>query len=221
MRADQRRSGPPGEDRWWDPVDQALAEQSLLDVRSLGRGWRPVRMVNNAERLEPFGHDPHSARVEEARQARRPTALDEGQAWRHRDAGTLAVVRSEVYADEAPGAAEAHRAAWREHAEAVLDATWRERWRERDREPAWIEARWRGRAEPPHLDDRCDWLQVEDHTPAIAGADVGAGTVLVYEHLTVWAGRRQVTVVVRHEVGLDLDDVVERSAAAVLGRIAR
>ena len=46
------------------PADQALAEADVLTTRSLGRGWRPVPMVNNAERLRPFGDDAASIAVE-------------------------------------------------------------------------------------------------------------------------------------------------------------
>jgi hypothetical protein len=188
-----------------------------------------MAMVNNAERIRPFGDDPASESVESARSARTVTGLDEGRAWRHRDSGSLVVLRSEVYADEAPGAADAHRRAWHEHGERALDATWRQRWRERDREPGWIEARWvrhgggAGRPDGPPLDPWCDWLRIEDHTPppsrrSADGGD-GAGVVTVYEHVTVWAPRRQVTVVLRHDVGLDLDDVVVRCAAEVGRRL--
>jgi hypothetical protein len=206
------------------PADQALAEADVLTTRSLGRGWRPVPMVNNAERLRPFGDDAASIAVEAARVRRGPTGLDEGRAWRHRDAGTLLVVRAEVYADAEPGVAASHRAAWHEHAPAALAETWRQRWRERDRIPGWIEARWQGVR--PLVDDHgvpvdgCDWLRVEDHTGAVDPAlrvDPEAA-VAVYEHLTVWAGRRQVTVVVRHQLGLDLDDVVDRCAREIGSR---
>lgn len=187
-------------------------------------------MVNNVERARSLGSDPASERIEAARALRRLTGLDEGRAWRHRDAGSLVVVRSEIYADDDPGAAAAHRAAWTADAEGALDATWRERWRERDRDPAWIEARWvrpdpvTGDDEPPGPDrpDRpdlgpaCDWLRIEDHTTAVGAVRRGRpAPVTVYEHLTLWGGRRQVTVVVRHDIGLDLDDVVARCAAAV------
>lgn len=203
---------------WWEPADQARAAAEVVTTRSLGRGWRPMVMVNNTERMQPFGTDPASAAVEDARRRRRPTGLDEGRAWRHRDAGTLLVVRSEVYADEEPGAAERHRTAWRDHAEPALEATWRERWHERDQTPGWVEARWVDPEDGVALDDRCDWVRIEDHTDAVATVRrPGApDTVVVYEHLTVWSGRQQVTAVVRHLVGLDLDDVVERCAAEIL-----
>jgi len=196
-----------------------VAEAELLDRHTLGKGWRPAHMVNNAERARPLGDDPDSDAVESARSARQLTGLDEGRAWRHRDGG-LVVLRSEVYADEADGSASAHRSAWLEHAERALGATWRERWRERDREPGWIEARWMGSVDAPILGNRCDWLRIEDHTASAGAARSGGdGAVTVYEHVTVWLGRRQATVVIRHDVGLDLDDVVERCAAEVERRL--
>ena len=191
-------------------------------------------MVNNVERAEPFGDDDASAAIEAARVARVLTGLDEGRAWHHGDAGSLIVIRSEVYVDPTPGVADDHRAAWHQHAEPALDATWRERWRERDQEPGWVEARWVRSVdtEPgsssspvgPDLGEACDWLRIEDHTvPAVEAApprsDGGPPSVTVYEHVTVWAPRRQVTVVVRHDIGLDLDDVVARCAAEVTSRL--
>lgn len=199
----------------------------MLTAKVLGRGWRPMVMVNNEERRAPLGDDPASSAVEEVRQRREPTGLDEGRAWRHRSTGSLVVVRAEVFADRDPTAADAHREAWRRHGEAALDATWRQRWRERDREPGWIEARWvdpssapdgpedepPGEPGPPAVDH----LRVEDHT---AEATSGTpGSVVVYEHLTVWHERRQVTVVVRHPLGLDLDDLVGRAAEHVADRL--
>lgn len=183
-------------------------------------------MVNNVERSQPFGDDPDSAVIEAARVARVLTGLDEGRAWRHRDAGSLVVIRSEVYADEGDDLANAHRSAWRGHAERALDATWRERWRERDQEPGWIEARWvladdaggEGGPRAPALEPGCDWVRIEDHTSARHSSRGADGEVTVYEHLTVWGPRRQVTVVVRHDVGLDLDDVVVRCATEVVRR---
>lgn len=210
----------------------------------MGKGWRPTQMINNAERTRPLGDDPASDAVEEDRAARVLTGLDEGRAWRHRDGG-LVVVRSEVYADEVPGAAASHRAAWHEHAERSLDATWRERWRERDREPGWVEARWMWSGDDPAigraarcgggmhhgseiassaatLSAACDWVRIEDHTAAAGAArSAGDGAVTVYEHVTVWRGRRQVTVVIRHDVGLDVDDLVVRCAHEVERRLER
>lgn len=265
----QRRSGPPDEERWWRPLDQGLAETELLDRRAVGKGWRPAVMVNNVERARPLGEDDASAAIDAARVARVLTGLDEGRAWHHRDAGSLIVLRSEVYADEENGLAEAHRSAWHRHAERSLDATWRERWRERDQEPGWIEARWvraagersgppgptgsgadgpvrhdggsgpaldgpasanvgsgtsRTSSGPtgPYLGDACDWLRIEDHTvPSgpVPRRDQERPSVTVYEHVTVWAPRRQVTVVVRHDVGLDLDDVVANCATEVARRV--
>ena len=225
----KRRSGPVGESRWWDLTDQRIAEEPLLDAGLLGRGWRPAPMVNNSERLAPFGDDPASIAVQACRQARRPTALDEGRAWRNAKAKALVVVRSELFADERDDVAGAHRVAWHEHGEAALDATWRQRWRERDFEPAWIEAR----RLHPHQDaaevdlgHNIDWLRIEDHTTAVGRASRQApgegagGDVTIYEHLTAWVLRRHVTVVIRHPQGMDLDDVVERVAVELNARLA-
>lgn len=219
--------GPDG----WDPADQRLAAATVLTARDLGRGWIAIPMVNNEARREPFGHDEASRTLEAVRQRRRPTGLHEGRAFRHRDSGALCVVRSEVFADAAPAVGEdepvaVHRGAWATLAEAALDATWRERWRERDRQPAWIETRWVQRP-----DDRAgpltaspgvalDWLRIEDHTPPVEHTHPGGpGEVTVYDYLTVWAGRRQVTVVIRHPLGLDLDDAVVGAAGRVTDRL--
>jgi hypothetical protein len=215
----RRRSGPPGEHQWWVPSDQASAEREVLTRKDLGRGWIPASMVNNVERLRPLGHGPASDVVEQARVSRHPTGLDEGRAWRHRDAGTLLVLRTDVYADDKPGVADAHRGAWGTHGPAALEETWRDRWRERGSEPGWIEAR---RVEAsaqgggPEAMMGWDWVRVEDHTAASDPARRNDPTaVVVYEYLTIWDGRRQVTAVIRHQLGLDLDEVVWRCRAAL------
>lgn len=218
----RRRRGPAGEERWWDADDQVLAERVLLAAADLGRGWREVPMLNNAERLDPLGEDPASEAVRAERRRRRLTALDEGRAWRHRDQG-LAVLRSEVFADadDAP-----HRACWQRSGEAALDATWRQRWRERDRTPGWIEARLVPPAERPDplhafvdaepqgVAAAVDWFRIEDHTDTS-----GDGAVTVYEHLTVWRGRCHAVLTVRHDLGLDLDDVTAAAAATIFVRL--
>src|SRR5690606_31406324 len=145
-----------------------------------GRGWIPALMINNAERLDPYGTDPASVELRRVRGSLVPTALDEGRAWRRRSDSALAVLRVEAFASDAAPL----RSAWTEHGERCLDAVWRERWLERDREPGWIEARWRGAEQRP---DRLrsgspvesaattdvDWLTIEDHTGA-AEADAVA-----------------------------------------------
>ena len=212
-----RRSGPAGEERWWDPADQEAAERPLLQPRDLGRGWQTAPMWNNAERWDPHGDDPASAVIRAARDQRRLTALDEGAAWRRFRDGTLLVARVEVFADAEAGSA--HRQAWQEHAERSLDAVWRARWRERGREPGWIEARWRADVDRPDqlrpdspvaspAAAALDWVTIEDHT----GVD-DAGELTAYEHLTLWAGRGLVTLTLRHRHGDDADEVV---AAAVV-----
>lgn len=206
--ARERRRGLVGEAPWWDPFDQAWAEDLVLPRRSLGRGWLEVAMVNNAERPDPLA-GAAAAAVLAARAERGVVALDEGRAWRRRRDGVLAVLRVEVYASADD---RTHRSAWRQTGDAALEETWRERWLERGRQPGWVEARWvpasggSGSVDP----GRVDWLHLEDHTEA---ADHDA--VMAYEHLVVWLGRAQATLTIRHVDGLDLDDVVA-SAAGVL-----
>ena len=214
---EQRRSGPVHEEVWWDPADQALAERALLDRRRLGRGWLSEPMLNNSERRHPFGDEPAAVRLTKVRAGRRPTALDEGQAWRHRDRSALLVLRCDVYAD--PDVT-SHRTAWQTDGEAVLEAIWRARWRERDREPGWVEARVvpvpdRPETLPGATMDALDWFRVEDHT-----APGGDRAVAVYEHLTVWSGRIQVTATIRHTLGLDLDDMSAHVANEIVRRLA-
>lgn len=199
-----------------------MAELPLFDRRDLGRDWAPAPMVNNRERLDPWAPDPASDPIRAARERRRLTGLDEGRAWRRRDGGGLAVVRTELYAD--PDDRE-HRDAWRAGAESALDATWRARWRERDQAPGWIEARWVREADRPGplralgpgasgWAGAVDWLRIEDHTDP-----TGQGRVTVYEHLTLWHGRAQVTLTLRHPLGLDLDPVAAAIAVTALDRL--
>ena len=169
--AARRRTGPPGEEHWWDDGDQAFVEEPLLTTRDLGRGWQTVPMPNNAERLDPYGDDPHSTALRAERDKRRLTALDEGAAWRQRKERVLVVPRVEAFA----GADDrTHRAAWRMLGPACLDAVWRERWRDRQVAPGWIEARWKSDEEisvvGPTGEEgagalgQIDWITVEDHT---------------------------------------------------------
>lgn len=221
--AARRRSGPAGEDRWWDPADQAVAESRLLRPADLGRGWSRAAMVNNAERLDPFGDDEASAVVREVVGRRRRTALHEGEAWRRRRDGVLCVLRVEVFDAGSDGGgpdagAAAHRRSWEEHGTASLDATWRQRWRERDREPGWIEARRRpvgDGADEVATPEDVTWLVVEDQTGVHDG-----GAVTIYEHLTIWAGRAVATLTLRHDLGVEVDDVAA-SAAQVVDRALR
>ena len=183
-------------------------------------------MINNEDRREPFGSDAASAVVHEARAARRPAGLDDGRAWRHRDGHRLVVVRVERYLD--PDEA-AHREAWQVHGRAALEATWRERWAERDVVSGWIEARLVPPAERPDplhafaeaprapgVVSDVDWIQVEDHT------DVGGrGDVTLFQHVTAWLGRTQLTVTVRHPLGDDLAPLAARAVAEAHARAAR
>lgn len=172
-------------------------------------------MVNNVERLDPHGDDPASDAVRAARQARKLTALDEGAAWRRRRDGALLVARVEAFVDDDEAA---HRAAWQANGAPSLDAVFRARWRERGREPGWIEARWcaasdrpdglrAGAAEASEAADALDWLVVEDHIDLTA-----EDPVVVYEHLTLWAGRVLVTLILRHRLG---EEVHQALAGAV------
>jgi hypothetical protein len=212
----RRRTGPADEEPWWDAADQAAIEQVLLRRRDLGKGWLPMPMVNNAERFDPLGTDPGSEAIRAAREQRHRTALDEGSAWRHRRSGSLAVLRLEVFASADD---RAHRQAWVDHGAACLGALWRERWRERDVTPGWIEALWCHRPEPlgalGPLADQLDWLTVEDQT----GSDVGQ-PIMQYEHVTMWVDRAHAVVTVRHELGTDLDEAVVGAVRGVVGRLA-
>jgi hypothetical protein len=139
------------------------------------------------------------------------------------------VARVEVFGAPDDGA---HRLAWREHGTGCLDAVWRARWSERDREPGWIEARWRSpRDRPPPLGpagtdgvdvepvllplaDAIDWISVEDQT----GSE-RTGRILAYEHLTLWVGRSVTTLTVRHDQVDDLDAVCAAAAVAAHARL--
>jgi hypothetical protein len=218
----RRRTGPPDEEPWWDAADQALVERPLLRHRDLGKGWIPTPMLNNLERLDPHGDDPASERVRQARAARRLTALDEGAAWRRRSDAALLVARIECFSAADEGG---HRRAWQADAESSLDAVWRARWRERDREPGWIEARRRAPADLPDLVrpggagaapgiDRIDWCTIEDH-PGVAETEV----VTAYEHLVLWVDRLLVTLTLRHHHGDAAEEVAARAAATALVRL--
>ena len=219
--AGQRRTGPPGEDHWWDDRDQAFAEAPFLTTRDLGRGWQTVPMPNNAERLDPHGDDEHSAALRAIRVERVLTALDEGAAWRQRKERVLVVPRVEVFRDADD---RMHRRAWREHGTRCLDAVWRQRWREREVEPGWIEARWKPdddieAAAPADEEGRAalgqiDWITVEDHTNTAT-----SGTIERYQHLSVWCGRGLTTVIVRHDDALDLDATGVRVGLAAYRRL--
>jgi hypothetical protein len=186
----RRRSGPPDEHRWWDPGDQAFIQQPLLSRHDFPKGWQPTTMLNNSEQLDPYeGAD--APRIRAARAARVLSALDEGVAYRTRH-GQLLVLRAEVFVDPAETA---HRAAWQADGPAVLTSTYRARWAERDVVPNWIETTIAPMtARPAELDPRIDWLRVEDHTDP-----KGSGIVTIYEHLTLWCGRANAVITVRHE----------------------
>lgn len=208
----KRRSGPAGEAVWWDAADQAWAESPLLEAADFGKGWRAIPMVNNVEQLDPFGPGEAADAIRAARVARTLTALDEGEAWRRRNDALLAVGRAEVYAEVDD---RTHRAAWAEHGAACLEATWRARWRERDVEPGWIEATALADDDRPsddlgaEVDAAVDWFEVEDHT---------GGDVARYQYLTMWFGRLQYTLTVRHLPGVDLREPIAAAAVAISRR---
>jgi hypothetical protein len=207
-------------------------EAPLLRRRELGKGWIPARLINNAERLDPYGDDAHSQILRAVREARQLTALDEGGAWRHRRTGALAVTRVEAFAHLDHGGT--HRLAWREHGSACLDALWQQRWSERDRRPGWIEARWvddRDRVPPlgfagveemageatvdPVVASAIDWIQVEDQTTTAE-----TGRVACFEHLTIWVGRAVATITLRHDQADDLAPVAATAAVVAHARLA-
>lgn len=192
--------------------DQRAASLSLLDRRKLGRGWTEALMVNNEPRVDPHGEDEASARLRAVRDARRLTGLHEGHAWRRRrEPRVLLVVRHEVFARTDDFG---HRTLWREVGPASLDATWRERWRERDVVPGWIETRDVG--EDRGLDDgEVDWFHVDDHTDPSGGREVTA-----YEHVSLWVGRHLVTLTLRHPFELDVDPDLVRAVETARTRLA-
>lgn len=212
----KRRSGPPGEARWWEITDQQFVESDVVDPGDLGRGWRLFPMLNNVERLDPYGIGEDADRLRMARDDRGLTALDEGRAFRRRATGSLLVQRLEMFATVDSD----HRRIWREHGVAASEETWRQRWRERDEQPGWIEARWfdgllddhRSDAERSDVDGRwfddVDWIRIEDHT---------GGTVAVYHHVTVWADRLLATLTMRSPLGEDEDPAI-LNAARILHR---
>lgn len=224
-RSNERRSGPGGEEPWWNARDQEAVEvATALDRRRLGKGWRPQAMVNNIERLDPLGTDPASSAIRVAHVARSLTALDEGRAWRHRDGKALIVVRAEAFADDQVAI---HRSLWSEQGEAALSSTWKQRWHEREVEPGWVEARRVPAATVGVVWDRIqsgaasdaaaiDWWQVEDHTDLSGGRDV-----TLYEHLMAWAGRGLATITVRHELGTDVDEPALRAVHQILEPLRR
>ncbi|HWJ96509.1 MAG TPA: hypothetical protein VNQ33_00035, partial [Acidimicrobiales bacterium] len=171
--------------------------------------------------LDPHGDDEHSAALRAERERRILTALDEGAAWRHRKERVLVVARNEVFRDADD---RAHRALWQEHGPACLDAVWRQRWREREAEPGWIEARrWSDdeleAASPADGEGRAafgqvDWITVEDHTNTAS-----SGTIDRYQHVSVWCGRALATVTLRHDDALDLDGTTVRIALAAYRRL--
>jgi len=211
-RAARRRSGPPDEDQWWDVEDQTFAEGYLIAGRDFPKGWRPMIMLQNVERLDPWEGVNEAAAVSAARLDRRLTALDEGSAFRDRE-GSLAVLRVEVFAGEDDTE---HRARWQSDGADVLAATWRARWRERDVAPGWLEVRRHEHdpiPDPERGGDAVDWYEVEDHTDTS-----GDGDVAIHHHVTVWVGRALLTLTVRHSLGVDQEPQIAYLAERLVGR---
>ncbi len=206
----RRRSGPAAEEPWWDLEDQAFIEQPLLRRRDFVKGWQPTIMINNAELIDPYeGADAPAIRA--ARSDRRLSALDEGVAYRakHR---LLLVLRTEMFAD--PDETR-HRAAWQANAPSVLTSTYQARWAEREVAANWIETRVRPPTElPTEIDPRIDWLQVEDHTDPKR-----SGTVTLYEHVTLWCGRANAVVTVRHEHDQHVEPMTAEIGRRLLQRL--
>lgn len=206
-----RRSGPVDEQRWWDPADQAFIQQPLVRSRDFPKGWRPTVMLNNAELLDPYeGAEAPALRA--LRATRVLTALDEGVAYRasHRQ---LLVLRTEMFAD--PDETE-HRGAWQTDGPRVLADTYRTRWAERDVAPNWIETTIRRPPDTPaDIDPRIDWFRIEDHTDPRR-----TGTVTLYEHLTLWRGRANAVITVRHEPDYHVDAIALAIAHTLIDRLA-
>lgn len=207
----RRRSGPPTEEQWWEPNDQAFVQQPMLSRHDFPKGWRPAMMLNNQEALDPYADVEAADAIRRARAARVLTGLDEGAAYRARN-HLLLVLRTEAFlrADEA-----GHRDAWHGDGPAALTATYRARWAEREVTPNWIETTVRRPGElPANVDPRIDWLRVEDHTDPKR-----EGSVQIYEHLTLWCGRAHAVVTVRHGPEQHLEDMAQTVAEQLLARL--
>jgi len=208
-RAPARRSGPPNEDRWWDPRDQVLAEAAAVARRDLPRrAWKRRLLINNAEVLDQFVGVPGGERLVRIADERERTALDEGVAF----AGSehqLVVSRLEVFATPDAGA---HRDAWRQDAPTAMAALYRQRWHERGRAPGWVEGAWADIDWP--LDERVDWLRVQDHTDRRDESGL-----FLFEHLHLWAGRALAAVTVRHPPTVEVDSLAAHLADRVLHRL--
>lgn len=167
-------------------------------------------MLNNLELIDPYeGADADQVRA--ARAARRLCALDEGVAYRTSQRRLL-VMRTEVFVD--PGEV-AHRDAWRADGSTVLTSTYQARWAERDITPNWIETTTRPATDlPGPIDPRIDWFRVEDHTDPRR-----EGVVTLYEHVTLWCGRANAVVTVRHALDQPVEQMTVQVADHVLSRL--
>lgn len=204
----KRRSGPDGEEPWWDPDDQRRAERATLTRRDLPKKWRRRVLVNNEESLDPYAAVPEAEQLTLAADARVRTALDDGTAAAGPDM-QLAVLRVEVFRDSDDTD---HRTTWQNDGPAVMAALYRHRWRERDQNPGWVEATW------PRFDwemePRVDWLRVEDHTDRRHESGL-----FLYDHLSLWAGRALASLTVRYAPGFDAEPVIVDLADATLARL--
>lgn len=172
------------------------------------RAWKRRPLINNAEVLDQFVGVPGGERLVRAATERRRTALDEGVAF----AGTdhqLVVSRLEVFAEPDDGP---HREVWRHDAPTAMAALYRQRWHERGRTPNWVDGAW---VELDWgLDERVDWLRVQDHTDRRDESGL-----LLFEHLHLWAGRALATLTVRHPPTVDADPLAAHLASRVLTRL--
>jgi hypothetical protein len=168
-------------------------------------------MINNSELIDPYeGVDASAIRA--AREHRQLSALDDGVAYRSSQRQLL-VLRTEMFVDPDEVA---HRAAWHAEGTRVLTDTYRARWADREVTPNWIETTVRRPGDlPVPMDPRIDWYQVEDHTDPRR-----LGTVTLYEHVTLWCGRANAVVTVRHEPDDHPEAMTADIAHKLLARLA-
>jgi len=192
-------------------VDQEFVQRPLLSRWDFPKGWRPTMMLSNQEVLDPYGGVDAAAAVRRARAGRVLSALDEGVAYRSASRQLL-VLRTEAFRDPDE---QVHRQAWQADGSSALTATYRARWADRGVVPSWIETRIRRPGElPAGVDQRIDWLRVEDHTDPER-----EGVVTIYEHLTLWCGRAHAVVTVRHEPDQHLEEMTLAVASRLLERL--
>ncbi len=180
-----------------------------MSRRDFPKAWRNRPLMNNVESIDPFAEVPEGQALAAAAYARRRTALDDAVAVAGPDL-RLAVLRIEVFADADDAA---HRACWQDQGPRALVALYRQRWKERDVSPGWIEARW-----PSFdwdLEPRVDWLRLEDHTDRRHEAGV-----FYYDHVWLWVGRALAGLTIRYAPGFDAESLAVGLADATLARLA-